>query len=1051
MSRSFRFDPPEPRSDLLIRPRLLRALLGRWEHRVTLVVGGAGLGKTTLLVQAVAENRLASRGTDVWLGLEPGDVDADRLALGVATALEVPATAAASAPPPGEGADGPAAPDGRDGRSGADADLLAADPEAVAAAVWQRAPVEVCLVVDDGHLLAEGTGGAAWLAALVDALPANGHLVLAARTEPALPLARMTVKGELLRLGDDDLRFSADELAGFAKVRGVAAGLLDATGGWPAMAEIATRSPGRAGGDYLWEEVLEPLGAERRHLLTVVSDLGGADDALASAATDEAVDLPAALAGIPLVNRDADGWHAPHALWGSVLGGALLPGERVAIRRRAATHLADRGRFDEALGLLRDAGLDDEQPAVLRAACLSSDRIVSSQLGRWLAESPPVVRDSTPGRLAAGLHAFFTAPGEAIGPLRRAVEACHADGDVDGELAAIPPLGRISWYDGDVAAIAELLPRLFELETTGRPRAVAIATLARALLAELEGDDAAVIAGVREIDLDALDPAWALAGCFIAGLAQLGIGDPEAAAAIAARGPTSGPGSGYMMDVLLLQVRWHQGRIAEVLDRLPAVVAANRAAGIANDLYMGQVLAAVDHAYAGDVPAARKAVDEARSVALPPLLGSMAPGTACAVAALQVAEGDEAAAAATLTEAMGHYGIDTSSVRYHWRHTLALSYVLLPEARAYWDGRPLEGWLATARTLAGAIVALRADDGDPRLPHLDTADLDADVVRASLPHTFAAELAVGLARAGRPESRALLDALGPPGRDTLRRLVTERAGAPGRAKAARALLAAVPSPPPHPTYLALLGGVELRRDGPGGDEVTAPDLRRQRVRALAAYLVLHRRTTRAAVAAALWPDLDDRAAANNLAVTLNHLLGLLEPWRQRGEPAFLLRLDGPSMQLVTGEHLRLDVDDFDRHRAAAAEAAAAGLPSQALDHYRAAVDLYRGDLCLDLEESDWLRLDRELYRTRFVASAVRAGQLLLAAGDPMSAREIAHRAVAVDEWSEGAYGVLVGAALALGHRSAAHRLLQHCLAALEDLGVSPTEPTLQLRRRLDRP
>jgi len=54
MPRSFRFDPPESRSDLLIRPRLLRALLGRWEHRVTLVVGGAGLGKTTLLVQAVA-------------------------------------------------------------------------------------------------------------------------------------------------------------------------------------------------------------------------------------------------------------------------------------------------------------------------------------------------------------------------------------------------------------------------------------------------------------------------------------------------------------------------------------------------------------------------------------------------------------------------------------------------------------------------------------------------------------------------------------------------------------------------------------------------------------------------------------------------------------------------------------------------------------------------------------------------------------------------------------------------------------------------------------
>jgi len=261
----------------------------------------------------------------------------------------------------------------------------------------------------------------------------------------------------------------------------------------------------------------------------------------------------------------------------------------------------------------------------------------------------------------------------------------------------------------------------------------------------------------------------------------------------------------------------------------------------------------------------------------------------------------------------------------------------------------------------------------------------------------------------------------------------------------------VPAPPPRPTYLALLGTVELRRDGPGGEEVVAPDLRRQRVKALAAYLVLHRRTTRSAVAAALWPDLDERAAANNLSVTMNHLLGLLEPWRQRGEPPFLVRLGGQGIRLVTGDHLRLDVDDFDRHQAAAAEAAASDLPSQALDHYRAAVDVYRGDLCLDLEDSEWLRLDRELYRTRFVASAVRAGQLLLASGDPAAAREVAHRAVAIDEWSEGAYGVLVGAALALGQRSAAHRLLHRCLAALADLGVTPTEPTLQLRRRLDQP
>src|SRR5687767_263711 len=65
MPRTFRHEPPEPSAAVVPRPRLLQSLLGRWEHPVTTVVGGAGMGKTTLLAQAVAENRLAPRGDDV--------------------------------------------------------------------------------------------------------------------------------------------------------------------------------------------------------------------------------------------------------------------------------------------------------------------------------------------------------------------------------------------------------------------------------------------------------------------------------------------------------------------------------------------------------------------------------------------------------------------------------------------------------------------------------------------------------------------------------------------------------------------------------------------------------------------------------------------------------------------------------------------------------------------------------------------------------------------------------------------------------------------------
>jgi LuxR family maltose regulon positive regulatory protein len=207
-------------------------------------------------------------------------------------------------------------------------------------------------------------------------------------------------------------------------------------------------------------------------------------------------------------------------------------------------------------------------------------------------------------------------------------------------------------------------------------------------------------------------------------------------------------------------------------------------------------------------------------------------------------------------------------------------------------------------------------------------------------------------------------------------------------------------------------------------------------------------TDRAAIMTALWPDLDERAASNNLAVTVNYVLHALEPSRAAGEPAYLVRLDGQSVWLVSGRHLRIDTDQFDHHLAEAARAEADGTPSLALEHNLDAVELYRGDLFADVPEAEWMVLEREHYRARFVSAATRAGQLLLGRGDTEQAEVVARRALAVDPWAEEAYAVLVAAAVAHGDRSGAHRLLERCITALADLGVEPSEATRQLRRRV---
>jgi DNA-binding SARP family transcriptional activator len=913
----------------------------------------------------------------------------------------------------------------------------------VADAVWRRSPTPLCLVLDDAHLLAPGSPGAGWLAELVDALPANGHVVLASRWSPAVPLARLATQGAVLRLTEDDLRFSDDELAGFAARRGIDdVGRFGDTGGWPAMAELAASVERDLTGDYLWEEVLEPLGEARRRVLAVVSDLGGADDDLAAATLGTPVELARVLDGVPLVAHGAGGWRVPHPLWRTVPALALPPDERTALRRRAVDHLVAQHRYDDALALAGGTELDDVVPAVLRSACIGPDRPPVRRLERWLADLPDVARDSAGAALATGLHAALTSPGDAIEPLLAAAELCRAAGDVDGELGALALVGRVSWWRSDLAQLAELFPRVLELEAAGHPLARAIAAIGRAVIADLDGDDDTVLAQLGAIEPGVLDDAWQAIASWLQATTLAGSGRADTAIAVfEAIPPSPDPAFALTVEGGLLTARWAQGHVDEVLAALPSIVERIGAAGVVHNLATGLAQAAFVLASVGDVDGARHHLDMARGLGHDPGAGPAA-RWALAEAALLVAEGDEEAAGKLLAGSLAAHAPDIGVDRRIWRAGLPLTYVLVPETRARWDAAHLHGHVARARRLAAAVVALREDAGDPAdvLAQLDVPP--PSEVRSALHHVFAAELTLGLEAAGRPEAGPLLESLGPRGRDAVRAVAGARSD---MARPARTLLAAVPTPPARTTEVAVLGPLEIVRDG---QAVTDGDVRRERVRALLSYLVGHRATTRTAITAALWPDLDERAAANNLRVTMTYLLRLLEPWRGSRESSYFVRADGQNVTLVAGDWLRIDTDRFDDHLARAGRAEADGTPSLALDHSLAAVGLYRGPVHQGVADAEWIDLEREHYATRFVATATRAGELLVGRGDHDQAEYVARRAIEVDPWAEDAYAVQVSVALARGDRSAARRTLDRALAALADIGAEPSEQVQRLRRRV---
>jgi DNA-binding SARP family transcriptional activator len=1053
-ARSFRSGPSELRRGLLLRTRLLSVLLDRWSQRVTVLVAGPGFGKTTLLLQAIAENELAPRGRDVWIGVEAQDAEGGSLACAVMAALATSGDPTAAA----TGTTGDRTLDLRDlgGTTVAD----------VANAAWRRAPTEICLVFDDVHLLPVGSGGARWLAALIDELPANAHVVLAGRGEPPVPLARLGSHGAVRRVSEEELRFSPEELAGFAAERGIDPDSLADSGGWPAVAELAASVERRLSGAYLWEEVLDPLGPDRRHVLAVVSDLGGADDALASAAVGRPVVLADELDGVPLVavrgNGTPDGrdaWYVPHGLWQTAPGLRLAPGERAEVRRRAAAHLQREGHPDEAFALIAQAQLWDDAPALLRSTCLALEQLTAGRLERWLAVLPTAVRTTAGGQLAEAMYTSLAEQPEAVDALWAAAERLRAEGDVEAELAALAVLGRLAWTGqplGDRGT--ELIGRLTELESTGHPQALAHAALLRAMVADFIGDDAGTLDALDTVDASVLDPAWDAVARWLGGLIRLDLGDAEAASEILADGapPTGDVATRAILGGLQLRIWWALGRIDKVVERAAFAIADVRAAGGTAIVYSGMHAASTLYSHVGDVRAAQRCLDEAGPGPTLPR-NRTSTGPALIQASLLLAQGDDEQATAAIRATLQTHpapmvrGLD----RHIWRHLLPLSYVLVPETREHWDRFARRGYLAENRALAAAVVAVRDGRFEAAVRDLDLSDLER--VRSALHVRFAAELAVGLAASGRPEGPALLEGLGPAGRDAVRAL---GAGRSLLAKQARALLGAVPAPPPHVAELSVLGPTTLRLRGDRQDrgdagtvagEVIQPDLGRKRLRALLGFLVTHRRTDRTTITRALWPDLDERAAGNNLAVTLTYVLGALEPARAAGEPAYLVRQDGRTVSLVTGPHLRVDVDEFDHHLAEAARAEAAGSPSVALDHDLAAVELYQGDLLADLPDADWIALDREHYRTRFVGAAVRAGQLLLGRGDIDRAEAMARRALATDPWSEDAYGVLVSAAVANGDRSGAHRLLDRCIAALAEIGVEPSGTTHELRRRIQAP
>jgi predicted ATPase/DNA-binding SARP family transcriptional activator/DNA-binding CsgD family transcriptional regulator len=186
---------------------------------------------------------------------------------------------------------------------------------------------------------------------------------------------------------------------------------------------------------------------------------------------------------------------------------------------------------------------------------------------------------------------------------------------------------------------------------------------------------------------------------------------------------------------------------------------------------------------------------------------------------------------------------------------------------------------------------------------------------------------------------------------------------------------------------------------------------------------------------ALWPDLGRKAASNNLRQALYAARRALD----RDAGSKYLASEEESLVLCPGGDLRVDSEGFEE---AAKAARRSGDPAA----YRAAIELYGGELLPEDRYEEWVETRREGLRQLYLTLLVEMSELYEERGEYGSAVQVLRRAVAEETTLEEAHAGLMRL-YALSDRGAEamaqYERLREALSAR--LGTEPSATTRGLR------
>jgi len=633
---------PPARRGAVPRPRLHEHLDGSPGHRLTVVVAPAGWGKTTLLSAWAHDPARIDRVA--WLSIDEADDEPVRFwtyllsALdGIAPDLTTDALNYLRAP-------------------GLDSIGIAVEALLNAATA---SPDAYVLVLDDYHLLRDPAIHES-VEFLLAYLPPTLHLVISARADPTLPLARMRARGVLTELRLEDLRCTTDEgvalIAGVVEVATDTARLVaERTEGWPAglqLAALTLRSAADpvaaaariSGGDrhlldYFSTEVLAGLDADQRDLLVRASVLerisGPLCDAVLQRTGSSALLEALARADLFLAPLGAQ-WYRCHQLFRDVLRRELadLASDPTSVLLgRAADWFLAQGQIEEAIEHRFAAGDLSGALALLRSHTRwFLDRGAMGTMLRLGADLPGAGSDPhlcLDLALAAGLSGQ---PGRSVEWLAAAESHIEPDSDPVPGWHTLRSYADFIWAvygtTGDVETALVHAHRAVALETdpTVWGHSVALTCLGGELLgAGRIAESAEVLQQAWDVPARRLvPPFFVLQAAGLLALALVSLGEIERAHAVLAdvreTAIQAEQAWGDGAAAALAMVRLAEGQLIATTDSAGALAVLESAAQLAEDWGQNSLQVAgltsltIARWATGDRSGARRALDQAHEV-----------------------------------------------------------------------------------------------------------------------------------------------------------------------------------------------------------------------------------------------------------------------------------------------------------------------------------------------------------------------------------------------------------------------------------------------------